>query len=233
MSEREAFEKLQKYIPPWIVFDDEKSEYKLSEKALNSEENHEIKNSYNREWWIFKSAVEHCKQGEPVAYADPQAFSNFKANPEVIEKEWMWSQPDTGFIPLFTHAMPKSEYKPVNPEYYWELDDGDWTIPADDVSQYALDSDRREGDEFELMAAVCLGKAKFNIFDGEPVLQSLEKSLFAIPQPYTDVSELVQALKWSLEQHDVQEWESEGAHMSGQCAKYAWCQSIIAKHTVK
>ncbi|HCB1601143.1 TPA: hypothetical protein MYP48_003011 [Citrobacter freundii] len=42
---------------------------------------------------------------EPVAYADPQAFDNFKSNGgknAACTKEWMWRDPSDGLIPLYT-----------------------------------------------------------------------------------------------------------------------------------
>ncbi|MCN1990854.1 hypothetical protein MLN09_21930 [Escherichia coli] len=45
---------------------------------------------------------------EPVAYADPQAFDNFKSNGgknAACTKEWMWRDPSDGLIPLYT-AQP-------------------------------------------------------------------------------------------------------------------------------
>lgn len=38
-------------------------------------------------------------KGEPVAYADPRALSNFKARSAT--REWMWARSDTGLIPLY------------------------------------------------------------------------------------------------------------------------------------
>ena len=37
---------------------------------------------------------------EPVAYADPQAFRNFKAG--AARREWMWRNPGEDLIPVFT-----------------------------------------------------------------------------------------------------------------------------------
>lgn len=44
-------------------------------------------------------------KGEPVAYADPRALSNFEARSAA--REWMWATSDTGLIPLYT-APPAS-----------------------------------------------------------------------------------------------------------------------------
>ncbi|ELY2772361.1 hypothetical protein [Cronobacter sakazakii] len=44
------------------------------------------------------------ERAEPVAYADPQAFRNFKAG--VANKEWMWAQSDAGLVPVFVEAPP-------------------------------------------------------------------------------------------------------------------------------
>jgi len=44
-------------------------------------------------------------QGEPVAYADPIAFENFKNHAHKgghWDHEWMWAKPDSRMVPLFT-----------------------------------------------------------------------------------------------------------------------------------
>lgn len=38
-------------------------------------------------------------EAEPVAYADPQGFRNFKAG--AARREWMWVNPDAGLIPVY------------------------------------------------------------------------------------------------------------------------------------
>lgn len=51
---------------------------------------------------------------EPVAYADPQSFDNFKSNGgknAACTKEWMWRDSSDGLIPLYRHAQ-----QPVVPE---------------------------------------------------------------------------------------------------------------------
>lgn len=45
--------------------------------------------------------------GEPVAYADPQAFINFTAG--VATHEWMWAFSDNGLVPLYRHAQPPAQ----------------------------------------------------------------------------------------------------------------------------
>lgn len=45
--------------------------------------------------------------GEPVAYADPQAFINFTAG--VATHEWMWAFSDNGLVPLYRHAQPPAK----------------------------------------------------------------------------------------------------------------------------
>ncbi|HEJ0092791.1 TPA: hypothetical protein SLO54_001097 [Citrobacter freundii] len=60
---------------------------------------------------------------EPVAYADPQAFDNFKSNGgknAACTKEWMWRDPSDGLIPLYT-AQPA----PVVPDALPESDGED------------------------------------------------------------------------------------------------------------
>ncbi|EOJ0060603.1 hypothetical protein ACMZJR_002855 [Cronobacter turicensis] len=42
------------------------------------------------------------EKAEPVAYADPQAFRNFKAS--TANKEWMWAHPDAGLVPVFAKS---------------------------------------------------------------------------------------------------------------------------------
>ncbi|ELY4670871.1 hypothetical protein ACOJBQ_003945 [Cronobacter muytjensii] len=42
------------------------------------------------------------ERAEPVAYADPQAFRNFKAS--TANKEWMWAHPDAGLVPVFAKS---------------------------------------------------------------------------------------------------------------------------------
>ena len=44
------------------------------------------------------------ERAEPVAYADPRAFSNFRAG--TATKEWMWARPDAGLVPVFVEAPP-------------------------------------------------------------------------------------------------------------------------------
>lgn len=51
------------------------------------------------------------REAQPVAYADPQAFRNFQGN--AANKEWMWANPDTGLIALYT--TPPAPV--VNPEF--------------------------------------------------------------------------------------------------------------------
>jgi hypothetical protein len=50
----------------------------------------------------------NAEEGDPVAYADPQAFTNFSNG--TATKEWMWAKPDTGLVPLvLMHgAAPKA-----------------------------------------------------------------------------------------------------------------------------
>lgn len=208
MSDREVFEKLQKYIPPWIVFDDEKSEYKLSEKALNSEENHEIKNSYNREWWIFNSAVEHCKQGEPTFYAHKSTEQILKEiqghrRSEVTLKLTLQPQPEHGLtFPLFTHAMPKSE-------------------PLAWIYEDELPSNYPYNEMFE-----------HSKVDGVRMFPVYAPST---PQPSTDVSELVQALKKARAGLSNGLWDyGTGQDEHEQCdVLINELDALIAKHAVK
>jgi hypothetical protein len=54
-------------------------------------------------WDAFKKGAAvgaKQSQGEPVAYADPMAFTNFKAGK--TDHEWMWANKDFGLIPLYS-----------------------------------------------------------------------------------------------------------------------------------
>lgn len=55
-----------------------------------------------------KVDASNSEQGDPVAYADPQAFTNFSNG--TATKEWMWAKPDTGLVPLVMKhaAAPKT-----------------------------------------------------------------------------------------------------------------------------
>lgn len=63
--------------------------------------------------WIIRELQERRKaDSEPVAYADPQSFDNFKSNGRgnaACTKEWMWRDPSDGLIPLYRHAQPAPE----------------------------------------------------------------------------------------------------------------------------
>ena len=64
--------------------------------------------------WQARAALDKAGDGEPVAYADPQAFLNFKANAEsgktgaCYGREWMWAKPDAGLVPLYRHPAPQA-----------------------------------------------------------------------------------------------------------------------------
>jgi hypothetical protein len=49
--------------------------------------------------WNTRAQAKAAPQAEPVAYADPVAFQNFKSR--LCTKEWMWAKPDAGLVPLF------------------------------------------------------------------------------------------------------------------------------------
>lgn len=56
-----------------------------------------------RKWEIELSISEIALaslETEPVAYADPQAFRNFKTGS--ARREWMWRNPGEDLIPLYT-----------------------------------------------------------------------------------------------------------------------------------
>lgn len=47
---------------------------------------------------------------DPVSYADPQAFENFKNCGHlggVYGREWMWARPDNGLVPLYSDSQVK------------------------------------------------------------------------------------------------------------------------------
>lgn len=51
---------------------------------------------------------------EPVAYADPKAFDNFKA--DACANEWMWAKPYSGYVPLY-----RAPVQPVAVPDGWKL----------------------------------------------------------------------------------------------------------------
>lgn len=70
---------------------------------------------------------------EPVAYADPQSFDNFKSNGgenAACTKEWMWRDHSAGLIPLYRHAQPAKslelagwQFKSVNGDWLGLIDE--------------------------------------------------------------------------------------------------------------
>jgi hypothetical protein len=67
----------------------------------------------------LRAIIEEAKKQEPVAYADSQAFDNFKSHPEKLDKEWMWSKADSGLVPLFTHPQLSDETVKDAARYAW------------------------------------------------------------------------------------------------------------------
>ena len=57
-----------------------------------------------RDALLTRIAELEAQQGEPVAYADPKAFDNFKSG--IATHEWMWAFPDNGLQPLYRQAQP-------------------------------------------------------------------------------------------------------------------------------
>lgn len=65
----------------------------------------------------IKELDKAAHEQDPVAYADPQAFDNFKSNGgnnAACTKEWMWRDNANGLIPLYTNPAPV----PAVPDYY-------------------------------------------------------------------------------------------------------------------
>lgn len=50
-------------------------------------------------------------EGEPVAYADPQAFRNFQAG--AARREWMWRNPGEDLIAVYTAQPAPEKAEPV------------------------------------------------------------------------------------------------------------------------
>ncbi|WP_155252605.1 hypothetical protein [Pseudomonas brassicacearum] len=67
-------------------------------------------------------------QGEPVSWADPLAFSNFKAHAHLggpYDHEWMWAKPaHAGMVPLYLHAEQPTPVAVVLAEAREWLGDG-------------------------------------------------------------------------------------------------------------
>ncbi|UNK76089.1 DUF551 domain-containing protein [Raoultella planticola] len=85
---------------------------------------------------------------EPVAYADPQSFDNFKSNGgenAACTKEWMWRDHSAGLIPLYRHAQ-----QPVVPD--------DVLDALQKVARIRLDLNDFDGDRRGI--ADCLGDAE-------------------------------------------------------------------------
>ncbi|TOZ47203.1 hypothetical protein [Enterobacter cloacae] len=67
-----------------------------------------------RTYWMNIAVLETALaslEAEAVAYADPQAFRNFKAG--AARREWMWHNPGEDLIPLFTAPPAPANAEPV------------------------------------------------------------------------------------------------------------------------
>ncbi|MGX4988940.1 hypothetical protein [Enterobacter kobei] len=96
-----------------------------------------------------------AREAEPVAYADPQAFENFKSmggKNAACTKEWMWRDSCQGLIPLFT-TPPAPESVPGNSAITQHFD----TIALDTAREIMCDVNRRHeflGGEVQLLSRI-------------------------------------------------------------------------------
>lgn len=83
-----------------------KWEHRMGDKYNDSREQSPEEIAMQAEIDELRAAL--ASQATPVAYADPQAFINFNADRKAgdIGKEFMWSTPDTGLVPLYTGPQP-------------------------------------------------------------------------------------------------------------------------------
>lgn len=158
MSDRDGFENIYA-VPEGSHFDSAKNIYVPNDPSENPWA--EI-SAHNRNWMVWQKAVEHCKQGEPVAtvYREHLGGSKYGLHAH-IHSECNLKAGDV----LFAHAMPKSEGKP----YGYVIDPGTGSSC----------SFRKESpDDYNLALIASRG--------GQVT------AVYTTPQPSTDVSELDQ-----------------------------------------
>jgi hypothetical protein len=82
-------------------------------------------------------------KGEPVAYADPRALSNFEARSAT--REWMWARSDSGLIPLYAVQAIPDGWKLVPEEPTYEmLEAGDAQFGTYDVYRRMIEAVPKE-----------------------------------------------------------------------------------------
>lgn len=92
---------------------------------------------------------------EPVAYADPQSFDNFKSNGgenAACTKEWMWRDHSAGLIPLYRHAQPAKSLELAG--WQFKSVNGDWLGLID---EHGKNQAIREGCEVREVFAIADG----------------------------------------------------------------------------
>lgn len=91
----------------------------------------------------LRAQLARQRQGEPVAYADPQAFVNFAAARETGKhgghhsREWMWANPDAGLVPMYTGPVAAQQEQgdavlDVIAERRRQVEAEGWTAAQDD-----------------------------------------------------------------------------------------------------
>jgi hypothetical protein len=83
-------------------------------------------------------------QFEPVAYADPKSFENFKAMAHLgglYLHEWMWAEPKPGLVPLYTHADPGDVERLREQIKEWQETSVHWTHKCDTLRAQLAERD--------------------------------------------------------------------------------------------
>jgi hypothetical protein len=78
-ASREAFEKVVSLVP-WIVYDEGKDTYRLSDSACVSEVNYNILLTYKRDWALWKQAISNSAQPKLKVVIRSFPESNGKRN---------------------------------------------------------------------------------------------------------------------------------------------------------
>jgi hypothetical protein len=183
---------------------------------------------------ILGAALEHCKQGDPVAWR------RWEVDHWVYYETKAWDD----LTPLFAHAMPKSEDKPVR---MFNMQNPPIPIPWHLAEAlYAVYSDvyRKEQSLEKMHSRGGFGWGEISVLMKDnprtkKVLQEfLEKNpipeYFTTPQPTTDISELVKALELAREKLQIEcggVREYKGGIQSQ--VLFPMLDALIAKHTVK
>ena len=103
---------------------------------------------------MLAAAPQPPAEAQPVAYADPQAFANFKERGHLggpHGREWMWAKPDAGLVPVYAHPPPSTPEAQGGGEveYEFEVWQDDSLLAGGSTSDYA--TAKSEADHYALM----------------------------------------------------------------------------------